>query len=61
MRGSYKDYELIEKEIKEMLMNGIVRPSNSPWASQVVLVVKKDNSIRFLCGLSPIEQYHQER
>ena len=38
----------IESQIKEMLDNGICRPSNSPWSSQVLLVRKKDNSMRFV-------------
>ena len=29
------------EQLKEMLDNGIVQPSNSPWASPVVMVKKK--------------------
>ena len=39
--------ELVQKEIKEMLAAGIVEPSNSEWASPIVLVRKKDGSMRF--------------
>lgn len=36
------------KEIKELLERGVIRKSKSEWASPVVLVRKKDGSLR-LC------------
>ena len=39
--------ENIELQVEEMLRNGIIRPSKSPWASDVVLVRKKDGQMRF--------------
>jgi hypothetical protein len=36
----------IEKAIKELLAMGHIRPSNSPFASSVVLVLKKDGTMR---------------
>lgn len=41
---SYK--EEIEKTIKELLDMGLIRPSFSPFASSVVLVKKKDGTMR---------------
>ena len=34
----------IERQLEEMLKNGVCRPSHSPWASNVVLVRKRDGS-----------------
>ena len=31
----------------EMQQNGVIQPSNSPWASPIVLVRKKDGTLRF--------------
>ena len=37
----------VREHLKLMLHAGVVRPSNSPWCNAVVLVRKKDGSLRF--------------
>ena len=44
-------YEEVRKHLKEMLDIRAIRRSNSPWASPVVLVRKKDGSLRFCIDL----------
>ena len=39
--------DVVKEELKKMEAQGIIEPSNSPWASPVVLVKKKDGTIRF--------------
>ena len=42
------DLEEIKKQIKELLEKGYIRPSSSPWGAQVLLVEKKDGSLRMV-------------
>jgi hypothetical protein len=39
--------DTIDQHVDRMLQQGIIEPAASPWASNVVLVRKKDNSLRF--------------
>src|SRR3954466_15721124 len=43
-----KDLVEIKKQIKELLDKGYIRPSSSPWGSPVLLVEKKDGSLRMV-------------
>ena len=42
------DLEEIKKQIKELLDKGYIRPSLSPWGAPVLLVAKKDGSLRMV-------------
>ena len=44
-------YDEVKAHVQEMLNLGAIRPSNSPWASAIVLVRKKDGRLRFCIDL----------
>ena len=47
-RGSAEFHlDEVRAHLKMMLDAGVIRPSNSPWCNAVVLVRKKDGSLRF--------------
>ena len=37
----------VDQLVQEMLIQGVIQPSSSPWASPMVLVRKKDGTMRF--------------
>lgn len=39
--------QVVREEIDKMIKHGVIRPSSSAWASPIVLVKKKDGSVRF--------------
>ena len=48
-------------QIEEMLQNGVIRPSSSPWASPVVMVRKKNGSLSFRVGCLGVECFRTRR
>lgn len=46
-RVSASERRVIDEQVSDMLRRGVIQPSHSPWASPIVLVKKKDGSIRF--------------
>ena len=49
-------YEEVRKHLDEMLKVGAIRRSNSPWASAVVLICKKDGALRFCIDLRKLNE-----
>lgn len=45
-----------DQQIQEMLANGIITPSVSPWSSPIVLVRKKNGDLRFCVDYRKLNQ-----
>lgn len=45
--SAWKEREIIQAQVEDMLKSGIIEPSDSPWSSPVVLVKKKTGDWRF--------------
>jgi len=46
-RQPYHLLEKIDTHVKDMIKAGVIEPSCSPWTSNIVVVKKKDDSLRF--------------
>ena len=46
----------VDELVQDMLYQGVVEPSKSPWASPVVLVRKKDGSVQFCVDYRKLNQ-----
>lgn len=63
-RYNYNKKEELKRQVTEMLLSGIIQPSQSPFSYQVLLVKKNDRKWRFCVdyrGLNDItvkEKYH---
>ena len=46
-KSAWKEREVVQDQVNEMLRKGIIEHSDSPWCAPVVLVKKKDGGWRF--------------
>ncbi|RWS00536.1 Retrovirus-related Pol polyprotein from transposon 17.6-like protein, partial [Dinothrombium tinctorium] len=53
-RYSLSQREEIERQIQDLIEIGVVRPTKSPWSCPVVLVKKKDGSMRMCVDLRKV-------
>ena len=55
-RMSLGKQEMEKDEVNRMLSKGIIEPSRSPWASNIVLVLKKNGKPRFCVDYRPLNK-----
>ncbi|XP_010527705.1 PREDICTED: uncharacterized protein LOC104805008 [Tarenaya hassleriana] len=56
-RMAPKEMAELKKQLNELVENGFIRPSDSPWGAPVLFVKKKDESMRLCidyCGLNQV-------
>ena len=46
-RHPFEHLEMIDRQVEEMVRNDIIESASCPWASNVVLVRRKDGTVRF--------------
>lgn len=42
-------FQEFKRHVKDLVAQGVLKESSSPWASPAVIVIKKDGSVRFCC------------
>ena len=50
-------FDEVKKHLKEMLEIGVIRKSQSPWVSAIILVCKKDGALHFCINLQKINMH----
>ena len=59
-RQPYAYREAIEKGVQDLLSADVITPSNSPWASNIVMVRKKDGTMRFCVDFRKVNEVTRE-
>ena len=49
-------YQEVKEQLQQLVDGGIIQKSESPWASNMVLVRKKDNSLRICVDFRQLNQ-----
>ncbi|XP_046717404.1 uncharacterized protein LOC124393547 [Silurus meridionalis] len=49
-------FQEVERHVQNLVLQGILTESSSPWASPAVIVMKKDGSVRFCCDYRKLNQ-----
>ena len=55
------DQEEIKEQIKELLYKGYIQQSSSPWGAPVLLVEKKDKSLRMVVDYRALNEVMKEQ
>lgn len=59
-RQPFEYLKVIDKQVADMTEHGTVEPAASPWAGNVVLVRKKDNTLRFCVDYRQLNRISKE-
>ncbi|XP_063218574.1 uncharacterized protein LOC134528834 [Bacillus rossius redtenbacheri] len=51
-----REHEAIQSQVDEMLRDGVIEPSTSPYNSRVVLATKKDGSLHFCVNFKAVNR-----